>query len=286
MKRLSVFLMVGLLLVGCKSKEDGVIIELKKNEFEYREILNACEAVESINGNEVDSIDSENNTLVSGEIVVSCGGSELNTLGEKLLVYKYNQNQSHEFVINILDTTAPVIEFDVEAIEVEIGNSYFDLHNLIEVNDNYDENVKLQVDGHYNLDEVGDYVLKLFAKDSSGNSTQKDVVIKVIEKEKEIVTVIEEVPVYVGGSASSTDKRSQSSSSGSQSGGSGNTTKPITPRPSNKTYMFEDGYTIQTAPKACSEDLNKAYYAGWGGSCTAIYSDDGVATGVKLTINE
>ena len=283
MKRTFYLLITALLLVACKKNEVGIDIKLKDNVFEYREILNACEAVESINGNEVDNIDSENNTLVSGEIVVSCGGSELNTLGEKLLVYKYNQNQSQEFVINILDTTAPVIEFDVEAIEVEIGNSYFDLHNLIEVNDNYDENVKLQVDGHYNLDEVGDYRLKLIAKDSSGNESQRDVVVKVLEKEKEVVTVVEEVPVYVEGGNSNNPPQS-----------SGNNTKPTepsnnnpnTPKPSSKTYMFEDGYTIQTAPKACSEDLNKAYYAGWGGSCTAIYNESGVATGMKLTINE
>lgn len=286
MKRTFYLLITALLLVACKKNEVGIDIKLKDNVFEYREILHACEAVESINDQPIDSIDKDNSTLLSNGILVSCEASDLSTLGEKMLIFKYNRDESQEFLINIVDTVAPVIEFDVEEIEVEIGNLYFDIHNLIQVNDNYDSEVKLQVDGHYNLDEVGAYRLKLIAKDSSGNESQRDVVVKVLEKEKEVVTVVEEVPVYVGGSASSTDKRSQSSSSGSQSGGSGNTTKPITPRPSNKTYMFEDGYTIQTAPKACSEDLNKAYYAGWGGSCTAIYSDDGVATGVKLTINE
>lgn len=283
MKRTFYLLITALLLVACKKNEVGIDIKLKDNVFEYREILHACEAVESVNDQPIDSIDKDNSTLLSNGILVSCEASDLSTLGEKMLIFKYNRDESQEFLINIVDTVAPVIEFDVEAIEVEIGNPYFDIHNLIQVNDNYDSEVKLQVDGHYNLDEVGDYRLKLIAKDSSGNESQRDVVVKVLEKEKEVVTVVEEVPVYVEGGNSNNPLQS-----------SGNNTKPTepsnhnsnTPKPSNKTYMFEDGYTIQTAPKACSEDLNKAYYAGWGGSCTAIYNESGVATGMKLTINE
>lgn len=283
MKRTFYFLITALLLVACKKDEVGIDIKLKDNVFEYREILHACEAVESVNDQPIDSIDKDNSTLHSNGILVSCEASDLSTLGEKMLIFKYNRDESQEFLINIVDTVAPVIEFDVEEIEVEIGNLYFDIHNLIQVNDNYDSEVKLQVDGHYNLDEVGAYRLKLIAKDSSGNESQRDVVVKVLEKEKEVVTVVEEVPVYVEGGNSNNPPQS-----------SGNNTKPTepsnhnsnTPKPSSKTYMFEDGYTLQTAPKACSEDLNKAYYAGWGGSCTAIYNESGVATGMKLTINE
>lgn len=95
--------------------------------------------------------------------------------------YDSNNNERSGFInIEIKDLVPPVIN---------IGKSYnhiidtdFTFEGDILCADNYDKNVRCGILGDYDLDKLGSNNVKVFATDSSGNKTEKDIVINVIEK--------------------------------------------------------------------------------------------------------
>lgn len=273
----SLMLLSALLLVGGCSRET-LDIELKSDTFEIGSLTSACESVKSVNGKDVQDMDKSNNTLLSDGKTVTCTSSNLSALGETILVFESKKTKV-EKTITMVDTTAPIIHLDKNEIGVEVNNEYFNLKDLIKVTDAFDKNVALAIDGAFDIKVPGAYPVKLIAKDSSGNTSTKDIVITVKEKEKEIVTIVEEREVTTGGSSGSS---SSGSSDGSSSNGGGSSSSKG-PRPSNKEYLFSDGYTIQSAPSACDADLSRAYSAGWGGSCEPIGTTPNLK-GMRLVI--
>lgn len=90
---------------------------------------------------------------------------------------KYKRLLDYSFEINVVDDVPPVI-FVNDSYRVNVGYS----GNLVEdimVGDNADDFVNIYVTGEYNADVVGDYPLKITAKDFSGNITEKDFVLQV-----------------------------------------------------------------------------------------------------------
>lgn len=83
----------------------------------------------------------------------------------------------------VIDTIKPEIQ-NVQNIEVSLGDSVDLLKDII-VTDNSHEKIIPVVQGEYDLNVLGDYVLSYFAEDSSGNTTSKE--FHLIVKKKEIV---------------------------------------------------------------------------------------------------
>ncbi len=82
----------------------------------------------------------------------------------------------------VLDTTPPY---------VGIGNHYthylgtnFTFNKDILCADNYDRNIKCEIIGDYDVSKIGETNLKVKAKDSSNNVTEKSFLLKVVEKPK------------------------------------------------------------------------------------------------------
>lgn len=85
--------------------------------------------------------------------------------------------------INVVDSTPPY---------VGIGNHYthylgtnFTFNTDILCADNFDRNIKCEIIGDYDETVIGETNLKVVAKDSSNNVTEKDFLLKVVEKPKE-----------------------------------------------------------------------------------------------------
>lgn len=275
-------ILLGLLafLVGCQ-KQEPLVIELKSDRFEVGSITSACEGVKSINGEKVSDLDLLNNTLIVKGQTIHCSASDLNTLGETLFIYEMN-GSSKQFVVTMVDTIAPVIHLDNNEIGVEVNNEYFNLKDLINVTDNFDKELSFSLNGSYDIKVPGEYKVTLEAVDSSMNKSTKDVVVVVKEKEKEIITIIEEVPVYIGGTSGQKEPVNKPSnnadnSSSKPSEGKGN-------KPSGRKYLFSEGYTMQTAPASCSSDLTRASSSGWGGECKRLADNKNNPIGMELVI--
>lgn len=107
-------------------------------------------------------------------------------LGKQKLevIYKDNKNDKRKgsLEINIVDTTPPY---------VGIGNHYthylgtdFTFYKDILCADNYDRSIKCEIIGEYDETVIGETNLKVKAIDSSNNITEKNFLLKVIEKPK------------------------------------------------------------------------------------------------------
>lgn len=108
---------------------------------------------------------------------------DTSTLGEKEITIKYEAEQKEEtkkIKIKIIDTQAPVIEYQKELSTTE-GTS-IDLLKDVKVSDNSKEEIQASVEGEYNFDNEGTYNLKYVAIDSSNNKKEEEFTLKVNKK--------------------------------------------------------------------------------------------------------
>lgn len=100
---------------------------------------------------------------------------------------KFNYDgEERKVTLIVKDTTAPIIE-GVDNVEVLAFEEKPNLLEGIIVTDNSLEEIEVVVDGSYDLEKAGEYVLNYVAKDSSGNETKKE--FKLIVKENKDVTI-------------------------------------------------------------------------------------------------
>lgn len=274
MKKVLSVLITLMLISGCSQKKN-LEIEFDTDTFEVHKKKNTCELVSRVNGKPVEEIESKNNTLLSNGNVVHCSVVDMETVGEKTVIYELDGIQT-EKTFQLVDTTAPSIHFDQDSISVEEGNEYFKLLDVIKVTDNYDKDFYVGLDGAFDIHQAGEYHVKILAKDSSNNESEKSLVVNVKPKEKEVVTVIEKETVYVqghGGQSNTSPAPAPSTQKPSQGA-----------KPSNKDFLHSDGYNLNTAYSACLAYAKKVNEKGWGVSCTSIDSADGYSLGMRATI--
>lgn len=123
------------------------------------------------------------NEVKNGEIVTEDIPIDTSKLGNKELELsiknKQDKIEKYSYKIKIVDTKNPEI-IGKEKITAYI-NSEIDLLDDVTVSDNSLEELKAIVSGEYDLTKVGDYKLKYVAKDSSGNKTEYDFILSVID---------------------------------------------------------------------------------------------------------
>ena len=96
--------------------------------------------------------------------------------------------QDIEIVYNVVDTTAPVITNGEDELSFESGATD-DILNHYQAEDNSKKPTELSIEGDYNLGQPGEYNIKIIAKDKSGNTSNKEVVIKVTEPPRPVHAV-------------------------------------------------------------------------------------------------
>lgn len=113
---------------------------------------------------------------------------DTSVLGEKEITIKYidaeGEEQEEKVKIKIIDTIAPEIKCEKELST--IANKEIDLLNNVKVTDNSNEEIKVLIEGDYDLKKEGVYKLKYVAKDSSENITNEEFTLKVTTQATQI----------------------------------------------------------------------------------------------------
>lgn len=109
---------------------------------------------------------------------------DTNTIGKKTLraIYqdKHGFYKVKTFTIEIKDITPPTIMVNAEYTVTKGYNKK--IEDEILCADDYDDNVKCDFIGNYNLNKIGTYPIVITATDASGNVTTKEFKLNVIEK--------------------------------------------------------------------------------------------------------
>jgi len=126
----------------------------------------------------------------TGDIAPSQASLDTDSLGKKTITYKVSQpilrglfTPSREFTLNysVVDTIAPVKLWSGDGTLLEQGSS-FDIHSLISYGDNADPAPQVDVDGKVDTETAGSYPLHVTVSDASGNSTDWDLTVEVVEE--------------------------------------------------------------------------------------------------------
>lgn len=137
-----------------------------------------CEFRESVSNR--DYIKSINGRVLKEELI------DTSDIGEKVVQIDYQNQYGYvirkEFSVKVLDVTSPTVVVNNPYI-VEKG-SIENLEDTIFCADDYDDDVVCKIDGDYDLNKVGSYELKISAVDFSGNQTERNFVLKVVESNK------------------------------------------------------------------------------------------------------
>lgn len=117
---------------------------------------------------------------IEATYITEIGSEILSTVGDHLIQIQV-QGIVENVILSVVDTTAPSI--GTSYIQVD-KNGTISYKKSIRVTDNCDEaaDITLEIDNsEVNLSTVGSYVVHCTATDSAGNTTSKDVTVKVIE---------------------------------------------------------------------------------------------------------
>ncbi len=90
------------------------------------------------------------------------------------------RKHTYEFKIDIIDTEKPIINYQKE-IKIEAGTKT-DLLKNVTASDNSKEEIKVTVDGKYDLNKAGEYKIYYIAKDASGNEAKEEAKLTVTAK--------------------------------------------------------------------------------------------------------
>ena len=103
-------------------------------------------------------------------------------LGETKIKFFYTNElgKNYRYIkFNVVDTTKPYISVpSYKTVEVNTDTSFIDNFFCA---DNHDKDVERKLEGDYDLGTVGTYKAKYVATDISGNSSEKDITINVVE---------------------------------------------------------------------------------------------------------
>lgn len=108
---------------------------------------------------------------------------DTSVLGEKEVTIKYEVDKIEKektVKINIIDTEAPIIEYKKE-LSTTVGTN-IDLLKDVKVSDNSKEEIKVAIEGNYDIKKEGTYNLKYVAVDSSNNKKEENFILKVNKK--------------------------------------------------------------------------------------------------------
>ena len=213
---------------------------------------------------------------------------QLDRLGEYVFVYQIQnpiKSVSQELTVTCIDSIAPAITLNQYSVTLTKGNDVFIPEEyIVNASDNVDGDLTDLIRCDYEKKEKNQTVL-YSVTDSSGNCAEVEFTLKWKDPpEPEVVYV--EKPIYTSssnGSNSSGATSSSSSASAANTGTGSNTSPEYIQQPSaqshgTKTFMFADGYDLDSGYSACVVALNSIGY----GSCTAIVGGDGLYIGYQL----
>ena len=129
--------------------------------------------------------------IVVSDFIASLDGELLNDyqidtneIGVKTIEIKYRNCYGFTVKvyvnIEILDVTSPTVVVS-NPYTVEVGNE-IDFEEVVFCADDYDDDISCDIVGEYNLSQVGNYELKVVARDKSNNETQQEFTLRVVSR--------------------------------------------------------------------------------------------------------
>ena len=230
------------------------------------------------------------NTIKTDNYEINFDNINSNKLGKQKIRVDFSDPDIKDTLIEIqiVDTKKPVIKIQKEQpIEMDLKQvEEKEFNDLFTLTDNHTPIEKMNISMKLNKDSIkpGDTVkLTIQAKDISGNKTSKTLRIHIREKKKkeeEPKKEDKEKEVDQSDQPSlqiydSLPQQQENAPVPSQS------LPPASPtRPSNKQFLFSDGYDMSTAPSACQTELLNS---GRAGACTPLQDAEGIYYGMQLT---
>ena len=168
-----VILLIVIILKLTIFKKETTIITLAENlTFEYNQEVYLLDTINIIDGIIIDQ-----NYLIDTDFI-----------GEKEITINYKNSNgwkkkySYKYIVN--DTTAPIFNISSN-LYLGLGE---DINNVLKncfAGDNYDRKVKFNFEGEYDVNQIGNYDIKVIASDDSNNQTIKESTLHVYKKEEE-----------------------------------------------------------------------------------------------------
>ncbi len=248
---LIVVFLVGLLLLI--NKETNTII-LKSDIFTYElgeeisadvsDYLKDADSTKNINEYKIVTDDFE---IVDKMLVINKDGEKVGDYNINIVYKKI----SKKVIIKVVDTTSPEFTTFAENIKIEQTSEEVDLTKNFETSDLSE--VKITLEGEYDLTKEGNYEINVIATDSSGNKSEKKSTITVYKKE-----VIKETPVAKQESNSNPSSKKEESKPSSNNNTSNNTPAQK-PEPSSPRYRkdISDTYITQINAYRKANGLNE-----------------------------
>lgn len=178
MKKITVYIALSILIIGLflflqhffAIKSANVKVILKENTtIECHTKVKVSDFIEEINGTILDDYNID--TSYIGELSVPF--YFVNTDGIKVF---------YQFTITVVDTISPIVWMGNSYTVLKDSDPFF--YQKILCGDNYDDLPTCYIEGNYDTTKVGTYPLVFKAIDSSGNATQKEFSLHVIESKK------------------------------------------------------------------------------------------------------
>lgn len=149
---------------------DGYVIDVEANS--NNDLKQYIKATDNVDGDVSDFISFDHNldTTVLGEQVIHATVED--NAGNKA---------EKDFTFNVGDTIAPEMNLKNGNITVNYGDG-FDIHNYVDIKDNYDVNPTVTVEGNVDTRNMTDaQPIKVTATDISGNQTSNDYEVRVAD---------------------------------------------------------------------------------------------------------
>lgn len=283
--------------------KDDYGIVLNKDTVEYGKNVRIVDLVESVAGNPInDSNKISSNTISVNGYEVTFDEIDTFKLGSQNIIAKYTDSsiQKQSLSVNIVDNKKPIIkinkDIDTKMDLKDVRRLKVDSFYSVSDNETPDKKIKIKKYIKEEKYSYGDTVhLVIEATDKSGNVSKKKIKININEKKVEKEDVKTENDEDKEKHDASSEQHIQESSTQSnqsvqqsvqqapqQSQITPAPSQPSRPKPSNKQYLFSQGYDMSSAPSACQNDLLSS---GHSGSCTPIQDSDGIYLGMQLIFN-
>lgn len=158
----------------------GIYLNSKKLILEYRDNL------EVLLNQEVYNLDNIKE-IKNGKILTEKKQIDTTEISKKEITIKvenfFKKIKEYKYTVTIVDKESPVITFKKD-LETEQGKE-INLLEDVKVEDNSKEEIKVTIEGEYDINKPSDYKLYYIAEDSSGNKTKKEFILHVKEKKIE-----------------------------------------------------------------------------------------------------
>ena len=179
MKKILIVLICLLLIVGCGKKKEEETKEEEKQGFSAEVVARNREVELGTKIDNLDAVKVEKGKVISKKEDLDT--SKIGVIKVTVTVEDEKGNtKDYDYEVTVVDKKKPTIVYSKKLTTTQ-GNK-INLLNGVSVTDDSKEELTVNVEGEYDFDKVGTYVLYYTAEDSSGNKAREEFSLIVKEK--------------------------------------------------------------------------------------------------------